>query len=127
MKPLNLRTIPQPQPAGDGKPAFATASDTRQGAGVTTSRLGSDAAFMVRDLVSLLAAVAAVAGLTAFSSGFSRTNGQTAVCLSNLQQLTRAWQAYAADDRDRLVNNFGVSEVLAELTGRTFRNWANNV
>lgn len=64
-----------------------------------------EAAFALRDLLTLLAVLVLVTGLTAFSNGFSRAKGQTAVCLNNLRQLTGAWQEFAEDNQGTLPGN----------------------
>jgi prepilin-type processing-associated H-X9-DG protein len=52
---------------------------------------------------------------------------KTFQCLNNHRQLTRAWQMYAADNNDRVANNFGVSETIDAINSKKFDNWVNNV
>jgi len=64
-----------------------------------------DAAFTLKDLLTLLAVLVLVTGLTAFSNGFSRIKGQTATCLNNLRQLTGGWYGFAEDNQGSLPGN----------------------
>src|SRR5436190_21355480 len=75
-----------------------------------------------------------VIGISAFfisvlAPAFARTriNTKTVRCLNNLRQVTRAWSMYAADNSDRVANNFGVTETEQEIQTGSFGSWANNV
>ncbi len=59
--------------------------------------------------------------------GKAKEKAQGIKCLNNTKQLMIAWRMYADDNTDRVVNNFGVVNTTAEVTGRTYRNWVNNV
>ena len=75
-----------------------------------------------------------VIGISAFfisvlAPAFARTriNTKTVRCLNNLRQVTRAWSMYAADNSDRVANNFGVADTDQEIQTGSFGNWANNI
>jgi prepilin-type processing-associated H-X9-DG protein len=47
--------------------------------------------------------------------------------MNNGKQLMLGWTLYAGDNEDKLVNNFGVAETIAEINTGSFQNWVNNV
>jgi prepilin-type processing-associated H-X9-DG protein len=55
-------------------------------------------------LLVVIACIALLLALLIPAMGAAREQGQRAVCLSNLRQLTLAWVAYAHQNDDRLVN-----------------------
>src|SRR5580704_7613449 len=56
-----------------------------------------------------------------------KVKAQAIMCMNNGRQLMLGWMQYAQDNEDRIVNNFGEVETQAEITGKTYRNWVNNV
>lgn len=80
--------------------------------------------------VDLLVSVVTLAALTLlFLPGIARAS-LTAVgvsCIDNQRKITSAWQQYATDHGDRLVNNFFISETFATINNGQFDTWALNV
>jgi prepilin-type N-terminal cleavage/methylation domain-containing protein/prepilin-type processing-associated H-X9-DG protein len=79
-------------------------------------------AFTLVELLVVIGVIAILASLLLPALGRSKTKAQGISCLNNLNQLSLAWQLYADDNSDLLVNNHGVPETLARR-----QNWANNV
>jgi prepilin-type processing-associated H-X9-DG protein len=50
-----------------------------------------------------------------------------AACVENQRQICSAWQQYAADHSDRLVNNFIIPDTLYTINTGQFDNWALNI
>jgi hypothetical protein len=62
-------------------------------------------AFALRDLLTLLAALAVIVFLQIPAVGNARGKSRVALCIANHQQLAQAWLLYAADNSGRLVLN----------------------
>ncbi|MBL9175709.1 MAG: hypothetical protein JNL10_19355 [Verrucomicrobiales bacterium] len=78
------------------------------------------------DLVATLAACCLLTGLALplLRAGMVQ---QTVACVDHLRSLGLAWQLYAQDNGERLVNNYGVSDTMATVNAKTYRTWALNV
>jgi len=83
---------------------------------------GRLAAFTLVEVLIVIAIIAILASLLLPALSRSKAKAQGISCLNNLHQLSLAWQLYADDNADLLVNNHGVPETLARR-----QNWANNV
>lgn len=59
------------------------------------------------------------------ASGSLATLGTS--CVDNQRRITSAWQQYAADHSDRLVNNFSLADTQATINNGQFDTWALNV
>jgi prepilin-type N-terminal cleavage/methylation domain-containing protein/prepilin-type processing-associated H-X9-DG protein len=79
-------------------------------------------AFTLVELLVVIAVIAILAALLLPALSQSKFKAESSVCRNNLKQLTLAWDLYADDNADLLVNNHGVPETLALR-----QNWANNV
>lgn len=79
-------------------------------------------AFTLIELLVVIAIIAILAALLLPALGRSKLKAQAIACSGNLKQLSLAWQMYAEDNSDELVNNHGVPETLARR-----QTWANNV
>lgn len=78
--------------------------------------------FTLIELLVVIAIIAILAALLLPALGRSKLKAQSLACVANLKQLSLAWQMYAEDNSDELVNNHGVPETLARR-----ETWANNV
>jgi len=79
-------------------------------------------AFTLIELLVVIAILAVLAALLLPAFSQSKHRVQAVTCSNNIKQLWLAWDLYADDHADLLVNNHGVPETLARRD-----NWANNV
>ncbi len=88
----------------------------------TSRRHGGSSAFTLIELLVVIAIIAILASLLLPALSQAKGKAQTALCVSNVRQLTTAWFLYTEDNDDRLVNNHGKPE-----TALRHNTWANNV
>ena len=96
---------------------------------LTTGSWGSHrrSGFTLLELLVVIGISAFLVAVLAPAFASARINTKAVRCLNNLRQVTRAWSMYAADNNDRVANNFGISETDQEIQTGSFGNWANNV
>ncbi len=83
--------------------------------------------FTRTDLLTVLGVVAVMLVLVAAGHSRAAASGSVAVCQDNLRRLSLAWYLYASDHSDRLVNNYGIPEVMSTVAAKKYLNWANNL
>jgi prepilin-type processing-associated H-X9-DG protein/prepilin-type N-terminal cleavage/methylation domain-containing protein len=82
----------------------------------------SPPAFSLIELLVVIAIIALLAALLLPALAKSKAKAEAVTCANNQRQLHLAWNLYAEESGDWLVNNHGVSETLARR-----QTWANNV
>jgi prepilin-type processing-associated H-X9-DG protein len=106
---------------------FAHRISTLSRSPLATRHSSLPAAFTLTELLVILAVIALLAGLAWAGVSNLRTTGRAMVCQGNGRQLMAAWNQFATDHHDRLVNNLGPAQTLAEIRAKTYGNWVNNV
>ncbi len=79
-------------------------------------------AFTLIELLVVAAVIAVLAALLLPALAAAKERGRMAACLNNVRQLHLAWQFYAEENGDRLVNNHGREQTRLERN-----TWANHV
>ncbi len=79
-------------------------------------------AFTLIELLVVIAIIAILAALLLPALGKAKETAKAAACNNNNKQLTLAWQLYADDNLDFIVNNHGKPQTISDRN-----TWANNV
>jgi prepilin-type processing-associated H-X9-DG protein len=79
------------------------------------------------DLIATLLMILTLSFLfaPAFARGSVASTGTS--CIDNQRRLSTAWQQYAADHSDRLVNNYTIADTYSTISNGQFDTWAHNV
>ncbi|MCJ7693450.1 MAG: prepilin-type N-terminal cleavage/methylation domain-containing protein, partial [Sedimentisphaerales bacterium] len=72
-------------------------------------------AFTLIELLVVIAIIAILMAVLMPALHSAREQGMRAVCLSNLKQLTLAWQVYADENEDRIVSSITTPALLPRL------------
>lgn len=83
--------------------------------------------FTRAELLVILGTLAVLASLMLPRLARASGSGTALLCLDHHRQLALAWQAYAADNGGRVVNNYNLSDTMVTAANNKNEGWANNV
>jgi len=84
-------------------------------------------AFTLIELLVVIAIVAVLASLLLPVLAKAKAKAQAIQCAGHTKQLILAWQLYAGDANDKVVNNYSLGPLDTTIQSKTFASWANNI
>jgi prepilin-type N-terminal cleavage/methylation domain-containing protein/prepilin-type processing-associated H-X9-DG protein len=105
----------------------ATIQNVVKGRVAKSFRDASASAFTLVELLVVIAIIAILASLLLPALARGKNQAQQVFCLNNHRHLNLAATLYAQDNDDRLPNNFGESEIEANLALGINNNWASSL
>lgn len=84
-------------------------------------------AFTLVELLVTIAIIAILAALLLTAITSVKGRALATACKNSHRQLFLAWQMYAQENRDHLVNNYGRVQLRQDYQQQRFQNWANGV
>ncbi|MBA4147991.1 MAG: type II secretion system protein [Verrucomicrobia bacterium] len=83
--------------------------------------------FTLIELLLVIAVIVILASLLFPALSRAKNRGEQISCFGNARQLGLAWIMYADENADRLVSNFGATEILQRVAQGEKGNWADSV